>query len=432
MYWINLILSDIITSIALLIVIISFHNIKVTTKNKMFFLFFISTTFLIINYSIGYPQKVLLNVLDLLICSYLFIFDKDVKKAVYYSIIVNILSLICEILVAVLLALFSNYNSTIYYNNPYSVLIFSIINSLLMIIIIKIKSLKKLIIKIEPKKSYFYFIFSIIVVVLSILVTKNLALFTGNNINFFINAFMIFFIIISAFLIIYNTYKRTFIEEQYNQMLEYVTKYEGIINEQGKKNHEYNNQLMILSGYLEDKKYKKVKEYLNTIIGEHKTGQNYKIRQLSNFPNGGLKGLMYYKINKMEENNVKYYLYVSQDIQKEFDKFDVGMYQDITKVFGVFIDNAIEAAKDSDKKEVEIDIKIDEDFIIITISNSYISDEISKVGKTGYSTKGKGHGYGLSLVKDIIRKNTRLETNNDYNDQYYSQTLLIDIKKWIR
>ena len=131
----------------------------------------------------------------------------------------------------------------------------------------------------------------------------------------------------------------------------------------------------------------------------------------------------------MEENNVKYYLYVSQDIQKEFDKFDVAMYQDITKVFGVFIDNAIEAAKDSSKKEVEIDIKLDEDFITITISNSYISDEISKVGKVGYSTKGKGHGYGLSLVKDIIRKNNRLETSNDYNDEYYTQTFLIDIKK---
>ena len=38
---------------------------------------------------------------------------------------------------------------------------------------------------------------------------------------------------------------------------------------------------------------------------------------------------------------------------------DVIHYKDITKIFGVFIDNAIEAAEESEKKEVEIDIRKD-------------------------------------------------------------------------
>ena len=212
-------------------------------------------------------------------------------------------------------------------------------------------------------------------------------------------------------------------------MLDYVTEYEDIINEQGKKNHEYKNQLMILDGFLEEKKYKQVKEYLNTIIGDQTFGQNYKIKQLSNFPNGGIKGLMYYKINKMEENKIKYFLYVTEDVKKNFENIDLNLYKDITKIFGVIIDNAIDACLEAKKKEIVIDLKTEDNFIVINIDNTYENKDIKKVGKKGYSTKGKGHGFGLSLVKDIIRKNNRLELNSEFNDNYYTQTLFIKLKK---
>ena len=212
-------------------------------------------------------------------------------------------------------------------------------------------------------------------------------------------------------------------------MLDYVTEYEEIINEQGKKNHEYKNQLMILDGFLEEKKYKQVKEYLNTIIGDQTFGQNYKIKQLSNFPNGGIKGLMYYKINKMEENKIKYFLYVTEDVKKNFENIDLNLYKDITKIFGVIIDNAIDACLETKKKEIVIDLKTEDNFIVINIDNTYENKDIKKVGKKGYTTKGKGHGFGLSLVKDIIRKNNRLELNSEFNDNYYTHTLFIELKK---
>lgn len=428
MYWINLIGSSIFMSIAFYYGLNNFVVEKNSTKNKFLFLFFYSI-FVIIAflYSVG-MQKMISNFIFMIICSYFFIYCKNLKKSIFFSSIIFIFTTLGELIISIFVSILLQYKVITNYNTEGYTLIFSILNSLFIIFMTANKKLQIKIKKIKLSDSHFYILMFFLIIILNIFIFKNYYIMREKY-NFIINFVSYIFVLIIFIISFSSNLKKKKIEEQYSQMLEYVTKYEGIINEQGKKNHEYNNQLMILSGYLEDKKYKKVKEYLNTIIGGHKTGQNYKIRQLSNFPNGGLKGLMYYKVNKMEENNVKYYLYVSQDIQKEFDKFDVAMYQDITKVFGVFIDNAIEAAKDSDKKEVEIDIKLDEDYITITISNSYISDEISKVGKTGYSTKGKGHGYGLSLVKDIIRKNNRLETSNDYNDEYFTQTLLIDIKK---
>ena len=428
MYWINLIGSSVIMSFAFFLGLDNFSNEKNSKQNKILFLIFYSVFVLLsFLFSVGI-QKMVLNFIFMIICSYFFIYFKNFKKSIFFSSVMFVFTTLGELIISIFITILLHYKIITDCNTQGYTLIFSILNSL---IIILITSNKKLILKIKRIKLSdlnFYILMFFLIIVLTIFIFKNYYI-VKDSYNFIINFVSYIFVLLIFTISFSSNLKKNKIEEQYNQMLEYVTKYESIINEQGKKNHEYNNQLMILSGYLEDKKYKKVKEYLTTIIGEHKTGQNYKIRQLSNFPNGGLKGLMYYKINKMDENNVKYYLYVSPDIQKEFDKFNVNLYQNITKIFGVFIDNAIEAAKDSDKKEVEIDIKLDEDYITITISNSYISDEISKVGKEGYSTKGKGHGYGLSLVKDIIRKNDKLETINDYNDQYYTQSLLIDIKK---
>ena len=65
------------------------------------------------------------------------------------------------------------------------------------------------------------------------------------------NVGMVVFVILSFVYVIYNKLQKSAYENKYNEVMEYVTRYEKIINEQGKKNHEYNNQLMVLKGYLD-------------------------------------------------------------------------------------------------------------------------------------------------------------------------------------
>ena len=213
-------------------------------------------------------------------------------------------------------------------------------------------------------------------------------------------------------------------EEKCSRLLKTISEYEKIIDEQGEKNHEYNNQLMILKGYINNKE--KLSEYLESIISDHKTGQNFEIRQLSQFPNDGLKEMLYYKIGKIKDNNIKYYLYVSSEACKLLENLKINFYKDITKVFGVLIDNAIDASLKSEEKEVAIDFSDEEGQIIITISNTYNKNvDIKRIGKKGYSTKGRGHGFGLKLVKDILKRNKYLELVTDNDEKYFNQTLII-------
>jgi len=66
--------------------------------------------------------------------------------------------------------------------------------------------------------------------------------------------------------------------------------------------------------------------------------------------------------------------------------------------------------------------------IVISISNNYSGNiNIDKIIKKGYTTKGKGRGYGLTLVKEIIDKNRMLEENKEIVNNYYIQNLIVKI-----
>ena len=268
----------------------------------------------------------------------------------------------------------------------------------------------------------------IIMIILSLLLVFN-KYNLGSDINYYINAGMVIFVVFSLIYVIYNKFQRQAMEDKYNETMEYVLRYEKIINDQGKKNHEYNNQLMVIKGYARNPE--KLLDYLDLVIDEHKTGQNYTIKQLGFLPEGGIKGLLYHKLSKMKDNNIKYYLYVDQDLKnKDSDCFDLKTYRDFTKLLGVFLDNAIDATLKSEEKEIEVELKDKDDYLLLTISNTYDKNiDINKVGKSGFTTKGVGHGFGLSIVKDIAKTNSEIETFSSKEDDKFIQTAMVYYKK---
>ena len=424
---INVELSAIISGIFVLLTINNIVKEKLTINMFLKSLFIMVVFGSVVCIFFDGVTRIILNILLVMFSLYITLFKHDISKSIYYSIIYELLLFIGEIILSILFVMILNFDLNKYQSFSFSLFLFTIFNSLLVYFITKIKTISNIIIKLEKKLSnknrdWIYIIFVIIFLIIILTFNKyNLK----NNLDFFINVFFFLFVLISFSYVIYNKIQKDNYEIKYNNTMEYVQKYEKIINEQGKKNHEYNNQLMVIKGYSHDPK--KLEEYLNLIIEEHKCGQNYTIRQLSNFPDGGIKGLIYHKLGKMDDNKIKYYLYIDKDSKKIFEKkFDVKTYQDITKLLGVFLDNAIDASIKSRKPEIELDIKKEDDCIIITISNSFDENsDIKQIGKKGFTTKGFGHGYGLSIVKDINKHNNKIETLSDIEDDKFTQTILI-------
>lgn len=389
----NVILSAVLSGIMSYVAIINMSNEKFKLKNFIIYLIIFLPLLLLIYVHFTGITKLILNIILVTISLYLSLFKKDISNSVYYSIIYEMLAFISEFIISVGVLIIFKFNASAYSSLPFSLLISSVLNCLLVYFVSKLNFVSKNIRRLNDiiKKNNKDWIYIILVVILMILLMTFNRYKLNSTIEYYIYIVIIIFVVVSFVYVIYNKFQRQAMEDKYNESMEYVLRYEKIINEQGKKNHEYNNQLMVIKGYIN--KPERLSEYLDEVIGEHKTGQNYTVKQLGFLPDGGVKGLLYHKLSKMEDNNIKYYLYVDQNLKdKDIESFDLKTYRDLTKLLGVFLDNAIDAALKSEEKEIEVELKDKDDCLLLTISNTYDKNtDINKVGKSGFTTKGVGH-----------------------------------------
>lgn len=426
----NLILSGIVSGTMSYFSILNISNSK-KNFHEFIIYFIIFVPLLLISYEFFYGiTRLILNILFIIISLYFSIFKKDISNSVYYTLSYEMIAFISEFLTSVAILIIFNFNSIEYSNLPFSLSISSLINSILIYLISKVNFISKNIRKLNNiiKKNNKDWIYIILVMILMVLLMTFNRYKMNSSIEYYIYIVIIIFVVVSFVYVIYNKFQRQAMEDKYNESMEYVLRYEKIINEQGKKNHEYNNQLMVIKGYIN--KPERLSEYLDEVIGEHKTGQNYTVKQLGFLPDGGVKGLLYHKLSKMEDNNIKYYLYVDQNLKdKDIESFDLKTYRDLTKLLGVFLDNAIDAALKSEEKEIEVELKDKDDCLLLTISNTYDKNtDINKVGKSGFTTKGVGHGFGLSIVKDIAKTNSEIETFSSKESDKFIQPAMIYYK----
>ena len=427
----NLILSGIVSCLFSYFSIISLSKTKINYKKLLiYFIFFIPTILLTYLYFEGIT-RLALNILFMVMGLYISLFRKEISDSVYYTLAYEMLAFISEFVISVIILVLFKFNANMYSNFPFSLLISSILNCSLVYSLTKISFISKNIRKFNDiiKKNNKDWVYIILVMFLMILLMTVNRYKMNSTVEYYICILIIIFVVVSFVYVIYNKFQRQAIEDKYNESMEYVLRYEKIITDQGKKNHEYNNQLMVIKGYINNPE--RLSEYLDEVIGEHKTGQNYTVKQLGFLPDGGVKGLLYHKLSKMEDNNIKYYLYVDQNLKdKDIESFDLKTYRDLTKLLGVFLDNAIDAALKSEEKEIEVELKDKDDCLLLTISNTYDKNtDINKVGKSGFTTKGVGHGFGLSIVKDIAKANSEIETFSSKESDKFIQTAMIYFKK---
>jgi two-component system sensor histidine kinase AgrC len=331
-----------------------------------------------------------------------------------------------EILISLLLV-FCRLESKDIVSNPFYNLLANVLISLVSILLIYLKPvnmiLKKEINIVTRNRRITKYIYVFTFILYLVLLKNGFEVLMMSN--YYINLLFMISIILIIVIILKNESKYEQLKEENRQMLNYVTKYEKIITAQGKTNHEFKNQLMVIRGYAQMHS-DKIIEYIDEIVEDsNKAGSSYLISQLNNFPDGGIKGLLYYKLSIMEDENIKYSINVEKGVKTKLKTLSTNNYKNITKILGVLLDNAIDASKKSKHKKINISVIKDNKNIIFKIYNTYKGKiDIEKVG-TGYTSKGKGHGYGLRLVKDIINEDKLFNISHNLEDNYFVSSLYI-------
>ena len=239
----------------------------------------------------------------------------------------------------------------------------------------------------------------------------------GNMGAVVINLVLVLVFVIIVYLLYKESIKSNKLSENYNILLNYLEQYEKEIEEKRKIVHDFKNQLIVINGYA-DPSNTKLKEYISEIIKENRViRDNYLVKNIDKIPSG-LKGLIYYKFSQLDKSmNID--LLIKKKV-KEFDDLNPKVNKDVIKIVGILLDNAIESARASNDKYISLEMKKEDNKILIIIENSTDKKvDTSKIMGTGFSTKGKNRGYGLSIVNDIIKSNDKIEfTMNSYGSMF--------------
>lgn len=372
----------------------------------------------LINYYDRDKFKIVLT-LPFLITSVKYIFDIKFDKALIYSVVSLAYLFIGELLTGILFSILPvDYNYVFY--NIIGKTIGSIIVFLFTIPVMHIRPIKTFVNNLSVKYENLSVLIFLVIGVGSFWYMNSHAI--NDSFEFLINLFVLFLFFLMAILYFKENMKSKEMSDKYNELLSTVDTFEKELITKRKIIHDFKNQLIVINGYADNPE--KLKAYLSEIIKDQRNIPNSKLLlNVEKLPSG-LKGLIYYKFSNLDSN-----INVSIDIKnslKKYESISPKLNKDCLKILGVFIDNAIEAVKNEKEKYINLEFIKQKEQIIITVRNTCTSRvNIKNLTKNGFTTKGKNHGYGLSLVSDIVRKDDSLDIKFECDDDIFSATLVI-------
>lgn len=167
--------------------------------------------------------------------------------------------------------------------------------------------------------------------------------------------------------------------------------------------HDYVNILLSISGYIENGDMDELKKFFEDKIFPTKNlidQGDYKLNQLSNIGVLEIKSLLSAKMICAHESGID----VTIDIPDRVDRFPIDTV-DLARILGIFLDNAIEAALETEQPQIGLNIIRNETGAAIIISNRFrdSGETLHKLKQKGFSTKTGHPGIGLSSAQKIIR-----------------------------
>ena len=369
-----------------------------------------------------------LSLTILLIFIYMCFFKKKFKESIFPAVMTQFLCLIGESIFATFMFIILKNGVQEFVNNYFGSFITNMVVAVLVLFIGKLPiitklyhKLNKIMLKIDEITIIF---FTIAIIYIYSIFAFNIYYGGNPELLMILSASISLLAFILIFLFIKVKYDYVKINSNYNNSLLSLKELENAITNHRIDNHENRNHLMTIRNMTTSKK---VASFIDSILNNDIKDDNRIMKETSSIPSGGLRGLIYSKLLLMYRKGIEYELDVSSSVKVvDMVNFDDFLMLDVCKIIGIFLDNAIEEVDTIDDKYIVIELFIENNDLIICISNSYDNTKnLSNIYKPGVSTKGGNHGYGLSLVKKIVKNNDKLENYVEITENEFTQKLII-------
>ena len=381
-----------------------------------------------ISFSKNYQSLYTITVFFLNIIIYKLIFKENLSKVTIATSLLMALTFLADLIYTIIIINFISMKDirSIWYYQIISNICIAIICLLGILICQKLNLIKKINQKLEKMQSKSTIIFLILIIIVFTILAYSFYINFQINEKYIINILLllIFIILLLIFLKERDNYNK--LSTEYDSLFTYVQTFEDWIEKEQLNRHEYKNQLAVLRCLTEEKK---VKDKIDEILEDNINIEGQAVTQLKSLPKGGIKGLMYYKAAIAQKKKINLTADVSIEQKGTLAKLNEKEIRIVCKLIGIYFDNAIEAAEESKRKNISIEIYEFQDKVNIVFSNTFKKHRNMKDrNKKGVSSKGKGRGNGLYFAEKLIKENPWIEEKQDIIDKYYIQKISINNK----
>lgn len=247
-----------------------------------------------------------------------------------------------------------------------------------------------------------------------------------------VNGILVSVLVLSSAVLFYILYQillqnQQLVLQQQEQAItqEYMAQMEDLYQEMCTFRHDYKNILSTMGYYIEHKELEHLEEYFHQKIlptASSLPGQDFILGKLSQVQVAPIKSLLCSKLCICQNKQIPFTLSIPQPVTQ----FPMDILS-LCQILGILLDNAIEAAIQTEQPYVEINLLLLEENIYIEIKNRTLplTVPISELSRHGFSTK-KGHtGLGLHTVQKLLAPLEHVQFSLEVQDDLFSAKLVL-------
>ncbi len=418
-----------IDTIVMMLLLTTFLHVLYSKKQKYLYIFTILILCFITRNFIPDPYAVILNML-ILPLSFYFIFRTSKLKACIAGVIAFSIGLILELTFSKIFAVIFQANYIDMVNTPiFRIIVSCLIYFCVFLLYLFIKKFKFTLPMLESlnKHTKKLLIINLVLAVFMICFQFFLMFYYSDTYSLIVNILNIIsllaYFVISILSFISTSELSITTENLEREQLSKQT-LQLFYDDISAFKHDFGNILNGVGGYIFAEDIEGLKKYYTQLMKDYKQLDNLATLNPSIVNNHAIYNVLATKYHRANQLGIK----INLEIFIDLNSLHMKIYE-FTRILGILMDNAIEAAKECEEKIINVCIRKadNRNMQVLIVENTYNNKNVDteKIFQKGVSSKPGNTGLGLWEVHKILKKNNNLNLFTTKNDVFFRQQLEI-------